>query len=73
MPAPTILPWVDRALEAGGHPKTQTLVRRGRHQQPRKSWDAIAVEISALSGGTVNGEWLRANFGHLDPQTCEAK
>lgn len=62
-----ILPWVDRSLKAAGHPACARIVTRGRRQTPRKSWDAIAREISALAGGDVSGEWVRLNFSHLDP------
>lgn len=64
-----LLPWIDRALKANGHPVCARIVRSGRHRQPPVSWDKLAVEISAKAGGDVNGEMLRLNFAHLDPKT----
>lgn len=63
-----VLPWVDRALTAAGHPTTATIVRRGRSAKPRRtSWDDLAADISAKAGGAVSGETLRLAYSHLDP------
>lgn len=63
-----LIPWIDQALKANGHPPCARIVRSGRNRQPPVSWDKLAVEISAKAGGTVGGEMLRLNFGHLDPK-----
>lgn len=70
MASPT-LPWIDRALDAGGHPSCEEIVSAGRRADPRKSWGTLAHEISTMAGGTVSHEWVRKTFGHLD-ETAEA-
>ena len=65
MASPT-LPWIDRALEANGHPTCLEIVTAGRHADPRKSWGNLALEISTKAGGSVSHEWVRKTFGYLD-------
>lgn len=65
MASPT-LPWIDRALEASGSPSCLEIVTAGRSADPRKSWEALAREISDKAGGSVSHEWVRKTFGHVD-------
>lgn len=73
MPSTTsaLLPWINQVLTANGHPTVERIVRSGRRRQPPTSWDRLAADITHRAGNTapVQGEFLRLNFGHLDPQT----
>ena len=60
------LPWIDRALAAGGHPSVEEIVTAGRHADPRKSWELLAQDISARAGGNVSLTWVRKTFMHVD-------
>lgn len=57
-----LLPWIDKALEANGHPPVAAIVAAGRAQVPPVSWDRLAYEIGEKAGGPVNSETLRVNF-----------
>ncbi len=57
-----LLPWIDKALAANGHPSVAEIVAAGRSQVPPVSWDKLAGEIQEKAGGQVNSETLRLNF-----------
>lgn len=65
-----LLPWIDQVLKAAGHPTVERIVRTGRRRTPPTSWDRLAADITLRAGNTapVQGEFLRLNFGHLDPK-----
>lgn len=68
MASPT-LPWIDRALEANGHPTCEEIVRAGRQADPPKSWGELSLEIGTKAGGYVSLSWVRKTFLHLDELT----
>jgi hypothetical protein len=65
-----LLPWIDQALKANGHPPVERIVRSGRRRTPPISWDRLAADLTQRTGNVaaVQGEFLRLNFGHLDPK-----
>lgn len=65
-----LLPWIDQVLKANGHPPCERIVRTGRRRNPPTSWDRLAQDITQRAGNTapVQGEFLRLNFAHLDPE-----
>lgn len=72
-PTTVLLPWIDRALAANGHPSCEDIVTAGRQAQPPKSWGELSIELSNLSGGYVTRAFLYKTFGHVGEPTEAAE